>query len=242
MRALVLAAGYATRLGELTRNRPKPLLPVGGKPIIATLMEKLRGLPDLHSVTVVTNHRFASHFEAWAAEQPVPRPVVLDDGTVSDADKRGAVGDILYAVEQGGIDDDLLVLAGDNLFRDDLQPFVQFAQQHGSSVALYDVGSFDLIRSYSAVETDDAGRVTNFVEKPANPTTTLMAIAVYYYKREHLPLLRTYQQQGGNMDSPGFFPGWLYRQVPFYGYRMTGPWIDIGNPAEYARAQQEFSA
>ncbi len=242
MKALILAAGYATRLGELTKDRPKPLLPVGGRPIVDSLLEKLREVPTIDEVVLVTNHRFAAHFGAWAEQHPDPRPLILDDGTISDEDKRGAVGDILFAIEQTHLDDDLLVIAGDNLFLDSLVPFVDFFLQHGSSVALYDLGSLEKITRYSAVELDETSRVVNFVEKPAQPRTTLMAIAVYAYQREHLPLVRRYREAGGNMDAPGFFPGWLYRQVPLYGFRITGPWIDIGNPFEYARAQREFPA
>lgn len=240
MKAIILAAGYATRLGDLTRNRPKPLLPVGGRPMVDFVYEKLQALPQIDEVYLVTNHRFAEAFRGWSAACAAPPVTVLDDGTTSDAEKRGAIGDLLFVVEQAHISDDVLVIAGDNLFRDDLGPFVAFFEEHGSSVALYDGNDRELIKQYSAIEMDNSKRITSFVEKPRDPRTTLMAIAVYAYRREHVLLLRQYRDQGGNMDSPGFFPSWLCRRVPLFGFRLHGPWIDIGSPAEYRRAEELF--
>lgn len=239
MKALILAAGYATRLGALTRDFPKPLLPVAGRPIIDHLLEKVRetGAVAPDGLFVVTNHRFAHLFETWRERCEPPRPTVVDDGTTSDADKRGAIGDILYCIERASLDDDILVLAGDNLFGDALTSFVERFKTHGTCVGIYDVGSLEKVRRYSVVEVDDAGRITSFVEKPANPRSTLMAIAVYAYRRDDLRLLRAYRDAGGNLDSPGHFPAWLHRRVPVYGHRFAGPWIDIGSPEEYERSQ-----
>lgn len=242
MKALILGAGYATRLGELTRDRPKPLLPVAGKPMIDYLMEQLDALPRFDQVYVVTNARFADKFAAWAAARQGRLPVrVLNDGTTSDENKLGAVGDIRFAVQQAKIADDLFVGAADNLFDFDLRPYFEFFAEHGSTVGLYDVGRLDLMPQYSEVQLDSQQRITSFVEKPKEPQSTFMATALYSYRAEHLPLLEQYKAAGGNMDSPGFFPAWLHRQVPVFGYVFHGRWFDIGTPAQYREADEAWT-
>lgn len=237
MKALILGAGYATRLGELTKNRPKPLLPVAGKPIIDHLFAQLDRVAAIDHAYVVTNDRFASHFAHWAEQRQGRLPVtVLNDGTTSDENKLGAIGDIFFAVQQAGIADDLFVGAGDNLFAFDLRPFFAFFSSRGSTIGLYDVGRLDLMPQYSEVQLDAEQRITSLVEKPARPTSTFMATAIYAYQAQHLPLLERYRAQGGNMDSPGHFPAWLHRQVPVYGYVFHGRWFDIGTPAQYQEA------
>lgn len=242
MKALILGAGYATRLGELTKNRPKPLLPVAGKPMIDHLFAQLDSIPAIDHAYVVTNARFAGHFTHWAEQRLGRLPVtVLDDGTTSDENKLGAVGDILFSVQQAGIVEDLFVGAGDNLFEFDLRPFFASFRRNGSTIGLYDVGRLDLMPQYSEVQLDANQRITSMVEKPKNPRSTFMATALYAYQSEHLPLLQRYQDQGGNMDSPGHFPAWLHRQVPVYGYVFHGRWFDIGTPAQYREADEVWT-
>ncbi|MBI2941576.1 MAG: nucleotidyltransferase family protein [Chloroflexi bacterium] len=247
MKALILAAGYATRLGELTRNRAKPLLPIAGRPIVDHLMAHLDRIPAIDGASLVTNSRFAPDFAAWAAARATETGArlavdVIDDGTSTDETKRGAVGDILHAVEETSLADDLLVVAGDNLFDFDLGPFVERFQARGTTVGLYDVGRLDLMPHYSEVRLDANGQIVHFVEKPRQPTSTLMAVATYLYQAGHLPWLRRYRDAGGNMDSPGHFPAWLYRQAPVYGYLFQGRFFDIGTPDQYHLADQEWRA
>ncbi|MCL4508047.1 MAG: nucleotidyltransferase family protein [Chloroflexi bacterium] len=237
MKTLILGAGYATRLGDLTKDRPKPLLHIAGRPIVDYILDQVERQPEMTEVYVVTNARFASHFTEWAARQIRRLPItIIDDGTTSDSNKLGALGDILFTVQQQGIADDLFVIAGDNLFDFDLRPFFMAFHQRGSTVGLYDVGRLDLMPQYSEVQLAPDGRIARFVEKPQHPSTTFMGIAVYCYRAEHLALLHRYRAEGNNMDSPGYFPGWLCSRGAVYGHIFRGRWFDIGRPEQYHEA------
>lgn len=239
MEALILAAGYATRLGELTLHRAKPLLQVGPKPMIDYIFGQLATMPGIRRVNVVTNQKFAAQFNDWAAGHGSATPIsVINDGTTSDADKLGAVGDIRLVLRRNGIDDDLLVVAGDNLFDFRLQEFVDFFDSHGSSVGLYDTRDLEIMKQYAMVDLDSTtDRIVDFVEKPAQPTSTLAATCIYLWRRDHLPLIGRYQ---GNLDAPGHYVQWLTKQVDVYGFRIPGEWRDIGNPEQYAEACRQY--
>lgn len=229
MEALILAAGYATRLRPLTDDYPKHLLPVAGRPMLDWVLDKLHEVP-LERIHLVTNARFAPRFEEWADGKDV---VVHDDGTTSNADRRGAIGDIRFVQEHAGIDDDLLVVAGDNLFDYSLAGLVEFRRaKGGSAVAVYDVGDLELVRKYSIVELDADDRIVGFVEKPEHPTTTLAATAAYLYTREHARLVPAYLAEGNSVDQPGNYVAWLQQRAPVYGYGFAGEWHDIGDAAQ----------
>ena len=240
MEALILAAGYATRLGELTQQRAKPLLPVGPRPMIDYIFCQLAEMPGIRRVNVVTNEKFAGQFIEWAAGHGSAVPIsIVNDGTTSDADKLGAVGDVRLVLRRNAIDDDLLVVAGDNLFDFQLADFVSFFEDHGTSVGLYDTGDLEIMKQYAVVELEPGSqRITSFVEKPAEPRSTLAATCIYLWRREHLPLIERYQ---GNLDAPGHYVQWLTKQVDVYGFRIPGEWRDIGNPAQYAEACREYA-
>lgn len=233
MKAILLAAGYATRLHPLTADRPKMLLPVGGRPILDWIADKVDEVDEVEELHVVSNGRFADALGGWASgRRGRLAPVVHDDGTTSNDDRLGALGDIQFVLEQAQIeDDDLLVVAGDNLFEFGLTDYVADWRRKGiaSAVALYDCGSLELASQYGVVATDDEGRVVEFVEKPPEPPTTLVATASYLYHREHLPLLGRYLADGNSPDAPGNFIAWLYPREPVYGYRFAGAWFDIGD-------------
>lgn len=240
MKALVLAAGYATRLYPLTLDRPKPLLEVGGRPILEHLLDQLP-LSEISTVYIVTNAKFASHFRAWAETQTAPIEVV-DDGTTSDDDRLGAIGDLDLVIRTQGIDDDLLVAAGDNLFTEPLGDFVRFAREHdAAATAVYDTGDLEAMKRYSSIGVDADGRVTSFEEKPEQPTSTLAGIALYFYPRAVLPLVAEYLAEGNNSDQPGRLVQWLYRRVPVYAWHLPGSWIDIGTPESLAEADRAFN-
>jgi glucose-1-phosphate thymidylyltransferase len=228
MKAIVLAAGYATRLRPLTDNWAKELLPVGGRPILDRIVDGIAGVDIVDEVHVVTNSRKAPWFHAWAKGHDV---VIHDDGTTTNEDRLGAIGDMLFVVEQAQLDDDLLVIAGDNLFEFSLADLVAFWSGKGvaSAVAVYDVGSLELAAQYGVVELDDADRLSSFVEKPADPVSTLAATATYVYHREHARLIRPYLEGEHGSDQPGRFLGWLQRHEPVYGWVFDDPWYDIGN-------------
>jgi glucose-1-phosphate thymidylyltransferase len=247
MNALILAAGYATRLYPLTLNKAKPLLEVGGKPIIEWLADHLVRLSDIGTIYIVTNDKFAKDFQAWADEyqnrQPKARFKIISDGSTSDANKLGAIGDInLVLARENLMQSDLLVLAGDNLFSEPLDRFVEFARNTEATVALYDVGDIEAMKKYACVTTDSSGIITQFEEKPQKPTTSLAAIALYFYSRRVLPLFVTYLASGNNPDQPGRFLQWLYVRKPVKTFEIKGQWLDIGSKETLEAADKMFTA
>jgi glucose-1-phosphate thymidylyltransferase len=241
VKALILAAGYATRLRPLTDTWAKELLPVGGRPILDRILDGIVQTPGIDEVHVVTNARKAPAFHEWAQGRDV---LIHDDGTTSNDDRLGAIGDMLFVVEQAGIDDDLLVIAGDNLFEFRLADLVAFWGRHGvaSAVAVRDVGSLELASQYGVVALGDDGRVLSFVEKPADPPSTLAATATYVFHREHVKLLRPYLEAEHGSDQPGRYLGWLQRHEPVYGWIFDETWYDIGNHEQLLEADNRLRA
>ena len=230
MKAIVLAAGYATRLYPLTENVAKPLLPLAGRPMLDYLIDAIREVDEIDAIHVVTNHKFAQDFSDWAAAYP--DVTVHDDGTTSEEDRLGAIGDIAFVVDQADLNsDDLLVVAGDNLFDYSLADYVTWWRGKGdaSAVVLYDVGDLDLVKKYSNVDLDSDERLTSLTEKPEHPTSTLAATAAYIYHRSHVALVHTYLSEASSPDQPGRFLVWLVPRAPVYGYTVTGDWRDIGD-------------
>jgi glucose-1-phosphate thymidylyltransferase len=239
MKALVLAAGYATRLYPLTIDTPKALLEVGGRPLLDWICDKIDEVPGIDAIHVVTNRRFAGTFEAWAAGRTGVS--VHDDGTLTNDDRLGAIGDIAFVVERAPVDDDLLVLAGDNLFASGIEGFVAEGQRHGAPMlAVHDVGDPELMSQYNTVEADADGRITYFEEKPERASSTLAGIALYWYPRDALPLVRRYLEEGNKPDQPGRLIEWLYPRTPVYVWELRGEWYDIGTPEQLEQARAEF--
>lgn len=237
MKAIILAGGYATRLRPLTDDLSKCLLPVGGKPMVDWILERIRGVEEIDDVHVVTNSRFAHAFERWAMLRA--GVTVHDDGTSSNEDRLGAVGDVAFTLDRAEItDDDVIVIAGDNLFDYDLQQFVDFWRDKGvaSAVAIRDVGNLRLASQYGVVALDSDDRVIEFVEKPSHPKSTLAATATYIYHREHLPLVARYLGEGNPPDQSGSFFEWLRAREPVYGYSFPGIWLDIGDKEQLLAA------
>ncbi|HUI37426.1 MAG TPA: nucleotidyltransferase family protein [Gaiellaceae bacterium] len=242
MKALILAAGYATRLYPLTLDRPKALLPVGGKPMLDHLMEQLEQVEGLDEVYVVTNSKFAEAFREWAAARSGLPLRIIDDGTVDDDSKLGAIGDLDLTIREAELDDDLIVLAGDNLFSESIAPFPVFAlRKGGPALGVYDVGDLDTIRRYSVIELDDDDRVTRLEEKPERPRSTLAGIALYFYPRPALRYVREYLEDGNNPDQPGRLVQWLYPRTAVYGWRVPGRWFDVGSKETLAEADRAFT-
>src|SRR5947207_11947155 len=243
MNVLILAAGYATRLYPLTLNKAKPLLVVGGKPIIEWLVDNLAGIPDLETIYVVTNDKFARDFQAWSQSyqerHPEFRFKIINDGSTSDDDKLGAIGDINFVVTRENLtQDNLLVIAGDNLFTESLLNFVDCARGTDATVAVYDVGDTEAIKKYGNITVDAEGIITRFEEKPRKPQGTLAAIAIYYYSAAVLSLLRTYLAAGNNPDQPGRFVQWLYPRTPVNTFQIEGKWLDIGSKETLEKADE----
>jgi len=229
VKALVLAAGYATRLRPLTDTIPKPLLPVGGRAMVDWILDRIAET-SADEVHLVTNARFAADFERWADGKDVH---VHNDGTTSNEDRLGAIGDIAFV----GLDDDLLVIASDNLFDYSLADYEQYWRAKGGScVAVHDVGDLELAKKYGIVDVDAHDRITDFIEKPEDPPSTLAATATYLYRRDHAALVPTYLAEGNPADQPGNLVAWLYEREPVFAYRFAGEWYDIGDQAQLLEA------
>ena len=233
MKALILAAGYATRLRPLTDSIPKQLLPVGGRPMVDWILDRIEET-SADEVHLVTNARFAEDFARWAEGKDVQ---IHNDGTTSNGDRLGAIGDMRFV----GLDDDLLVVAGDNLFDYSLADYERYwREREGSCIAVLDVKDRELAKQYGIVDVDENDRVTNFVEKPENPPTTLCATATYLYRREHAALVPTYLAEGNPPDQPGNLVAWLHKRAPVYAYRFPGEWYDIGDEAQLLEADNRM--
>lgn len=246
MKAYLLAAGYATRMYPLTRERPKPLLEVAGRPILSHLLDRVLSLDSLSEVIVIANDRFARHFEDWARGLEAPVPVrVLNDGSRSDADRRGAVGDLAFALSRVPLDgEDWLVAAGDNLLGFDLCALQRSFLAH--RVPLLALREVDRAHesggtsAYNEVSVDSEGRVLRFREKPADPESPFAAIALYFLPLETAPQLSRYLEEGGNPDAPGHFIAWLVEQQPVRAVPIRGAWFDVGSLEGLAHARAHF--
>ena len=245
MNALILAAGYATRLYPLTRDKAKPLLTVGGKPIIEWVVDNLVDVPELEMIYIVTNDKFASDFQTWSERyqdrQPKFKFKIINDGSKSDEDKLGAIGDINFVVSRENLSlSDLLIVAGDNLFSGSLASFVANAKETEATIAVYDIGDTEAIKKYGNIAIDAEGIITHFEEKPEKPRGTLAAIALYYYSPGVLSLLTTYLAAGNNPDQPGRFVQWLYTRKPVKTFQIKGKWLDIGSKETLEEADRIF--
>jgi glucose-1-phosphate thymidylyltransferase len=242
MKAIILAAGYATRLRPLTDTWAKELLPVGGRPILDWIAEAIDQVDEVDEIHIVTNARKVDGFLAWAEGRA--GVVVHNDGTSSNDDRLGAIGDMQFVIDQAGLDDHLLVIAGDNLFEFSLADFVAYWQTKGvaSAVAVRDVGSLELASQYGIVALAADGRILDFEEKPADPPSTLAATATYLYHREHARLIRPYLDGEHGADQPGRLVGWLQRREPVYGWQFDDTWYDIGNHEQLLAADNVLRA
>jgi glucose-1-phosphate thymidylyltransferase len=241
VKAVILAAGYATRLRPLTENVPKHLLEVGDRPMLDWVLDRVREVEEVDGIHLVTNSRFAPAFAEWAEPHRVS---VHDDGTSSNEDRLGAVGDLRLVIERAALEnDELMVLAGDNLFEFSLPRFAEWWRakpQPASAVPLHDVGDRELARQYGIADTDGDDRVVRFVEKPSDPPSTLASTLVYLLPPPHARLVTTYLDEGQSPDNAGSFLGWLAARKPVYGYRFEGPWYDIGDHQQLLEADNRL--
>ena len=244
MKAFLLAAGYATRMYPLTRERAKPLLEVGGRSILDHLLDRVLALEDLSEVVVIGNARFADQLEAWRESVDVAVPLrVLNDGSRDDGDKLGAIGDIAFALGEVPLaGEDWLVAAGDNLLGFDLRPLQRrFLAQRRPTLVLRQVERAGGPSPYNEVTLGEERRVLRFREKPTDPQTDLAAIALYFFTHEVAELLGRYLAEGGNPDAPGHFIAWLVERVEVGAVRFEGDWFDIGSLAGLERTRAAWS-
>ncbi len=242
MKAIILAAGYATRLYPLTLDKPKALLPIAGKPIIDYITDQIETIEEIDSLVVISNDKFYPHFTRWSRDRQTRLELtVVNDNTTDDSNKLGAIGDIAYAVDELKINDDILVMAGDNIFTFELKDFYKAYKNTGTDMILVkELDSIDDLRRMANVETDARGKVTAMAEKPREPKTNLAAFASYIYKKETVPLIREYLDAGNNPDAPGFFPSWLFKVKPVHAYKFEGECYDIGTPQSYKEVNEIF--
>ena len=243
MKCMILAAGYATRLYPLTKNFPKPLLEVAGKPILDWLIEDMTQTGKVDEYIVISNHKFAHIFEDWAANNNKVAIRVIDDGTTSNDNRLGAVKDIQFAIEQLGLDDDLLVMAGDNLLDFSLAGFIQYAQEkHATCVMRYFEAEEAKLHKTGVAEVADDDRLIAMEEKPAQPKSHWCVPAFYYYTKEDSRLIQKGIESGCGTDAPGSFIAWLCGQTNVYAWEMPGKRYDIGNLQSYEEVKRTFAA
>ena len=239
MKAIILAAGYATRLYPLTKDMPKALLPVAGRTILDRLLDGMRAIPEMDHIHLVTNHRFAPAFEKWRQAAQTHCPITVhDDGTISNEDRLGAVGDIAFVLERARIDDDLFVAASDNLFTFPLSDFAADFRRHGRDLLLGTrIDDVDTLRRYAVATLDGENRVLSLVEKPQEPQSHIGICAIYLYRRDTVPLfpamISEYRATGKRPDAPGYFAEWLCKRKEVRVYLAGGECVDIGTVESY---------
>jgi len=243
MKAVVLAAGYATRLYPLTENTPKPLLKVGGKAIIEWILDKIAKIDEIDEIFLVTNDKFYPDFLQWKNNLVYSKKIaIVNDRTLSNEDRLGAVGDLNFVLQQERVNDDLLVIAGDNLFGFSLQDFFQFYKLHDTSiVAFRDLGDVEKVRNKFGVGILDGDKVVDFVEKPSEPRSSLASTACYIFKKNDLELINQLLEKG-SADNPGDLVKFLVANSVVNGFVFTDHWFDVGTPEALREADEAYTA
>lgn len=241
---IVIAAGYATRLYPLTENFPKSLLSIGQNTILGRLLDDIDVLPEVSGHIIVTNHRFAAHFEAWLGTVHYSKPVtIVDDGTSTNETRLGAVCDLLLALERCRIDDDILVAAADNLLDFSLAGFVRAFQEKGTSMLMcHEQPEVEKLRRTGVIEVDDTMRVLSMQEKPQTPLSHWAVPPFYIYRKEDLGLIRGCIEQGCGKDAPGNLARYLVGRTTLHAWPMPGGRFDIGSMDTYRAAQEKYGS
>ncbi len=245
MKALILAAGYAVRLYPLTKQYPKPLLEIGGKAIIDYIIDKIECLDEVDEIVIVTNSKYFPLFKKWAAKKKTVKKIsLIDDLTSTLEDKRGAIGDMDFAINAVKINDGLLVIGGDNLFEGSLKDFLLFAKKIKSYpvIGIYDIKDLKQADKYGVIKLDKKNKVIDFKEKPKVPESSLVAMCLYYFPKAKLRLVKEYLSSKKNKsDATGFYIDWLSSNYSVYGFVFKKQWYDIGDKSFLNKAKQSFS-
>ncbi len=240
MKVIILAAGYATRLWPLTLDKPKPLLPIGKRPILEHILSSLKSVKGVTDIYVITNTKFVKNFQEWKKGYKAGKKIhVIDDKMKTLEDRRGSIGDTIFAITNKKISSDILVIAGDNIFDFNLKDFIKRCALNSPSatVGLFDVRDKKLAGEYGIVSVDKNLRITSFAEKPKKPESTLAAMCLYYFPAEKIKLLKGYKREGNPLDLAGSFIKWLSCKETVYGYIFKGRWLDIGDKKSLKKAQ-----
>ncbi len=242
MKNIVIAAGYATRLGELTKNFPKPLLKIGEQTILGRMLDDIDRIPEIDEHIIITNHRFVDHFLNWSKTTKLKNKItIIDDGTSSNETRLGAVCDLLFAMEQLQIDDDMLVVAADNLLFFSFQEFVDFAREKGTScIMCHEEPSIEKLQRTGVVELDNQMKVLGMEEKPEVPKSHWAVPPFYIYIRRDLDLVRHSVENGCGKDAPGNLAHYMVEHSVLHAWRMTGGRFDIGSLDTYYEAVKRF--
>jgi len=242
MKTIILAAGYATRLYPLTENKPKPLLEIGGRPIIEHIIKKIEKIEEIDEIFIVTNAKFYENFERWLESfKSLKKIKIINDRTTSNEDRLGSLGDVNFVIEQENIKESVLIVAGDNLFEFSLKEFVDSYKEHNkSAVALYDVQDKEIAKLYGIVGVNEGGKMIEFEEKPSEPKSTLASTGVYIYPSHVLPMLQEFVKKYKNSDKAGNFLEWLHKREHVYCYITKERWFDIGDLEQLEKARKEF--
>jgi len=242
MKAIVLAGGFAKRLYPITEFTPKPLLPVVGKPILQYIIEKIESIKDIDQIFISTNKRFEKHFQNWLSHFTSTKEIKLVvEESLEEKEKLGAIGALNYLVKKEKITEDLLIIAGDNLFDFELVDFVKFFEEKKSSiVAFYDIGNIEDAKRFGVAQLDETSKVVEFLEKPMHPKSTLISTCCYLFAGQELANLNKYITDKNNPDAPGFFIKWLVENAVVHGFTFAGKWFDIGHMDAYKAANMEY--
>ena len=245
MKALILAAGYATRIYPLTKQYPKPLLTVKGKPIINYIIDKLKSVSEVNEIYIVTNSKFILNFRKWAKSIKCLKKITLvDDLTKNNKDRLGAIGDMNFVIKKLKIKDDLLVIGGDNLFNGSLKGFLDFSGKNSlaASIGLYKLKQKKDACRYGVVKLDNRKKVINFQEKPEKPESNIVAMCLYYIPKNYLDLIDEYvRTKNKKVDATGSYISWLKEKRDVYGYVFSGWWFDIGDYKYLNEAKNKFA-
>lgn len=235
MEAIILCAGYATRLYPLTLDRPKPLLPVRGKPLLDYIIENLERTDFVNNIYIVTNDKFYNNFVEWRKNLSVSKKIdIINDKTKNNDDRLDGLGDLLFALVEKKIDDDLLVILGDNFFDLDFNEFVSFFRQKNSFVVgLYELSSFEECKKFGILEIGSDGRVISFEEKPEFPKSKFVSTGIYLFPRKSLGKISDYMKTNLPKDGPGYLIDYFLRDSNVYGYVLKDKWYDIGDIETY---------
>ena len=244
MKVLILAAGYGTRLYPIIKDTPKALLAINEKPIANHILDRISKLEGLNEVIIVTNDKFYSIFVDWAQRQTEFsfKISVVNDGTQTPEDRLGSIGDIDFALRQKSVEDDVLVVGGDNLFDFNLNEYMEFAQlqKEAVTIGLYDIESLEEAKKFGVVGIDESKRIISFIEKPQRPASTLIAMCFYYLPKKSLNLVSDYLAECKKSDTAGDYIRWLHEKKEVYGFKFKGEWYDIGSVESYNEAQEKF--
>lgn len=242
MKAIILAAGYATRLYPLTMNKAKALLEINGKTILDYIIDKVNEVDQIDEVIIVSNHKFIDQFIKWKENNNcIKKVTIMDDGSTSDENKLGAIGDIRLAINEKNIKEEVMVIAGDNLFTYSLlELYNYFTSINKDCIVASEIGQADELKRMGVVLLDAQSKVIDFEEKPQVPKSNIAIFATYVYTKETLSLFDEYIKQGNNTDAPGHFPEWLYKKKDVYAYTFIGECYDIGTHEAYKMVQSSF--